>query len=66
MSAIPPPDYLSQRRTQLEAALARRDGDLAVGIIRLIEADGYGDFAHDLTRRPVEVGLNNMATGRTR
>jgi hypothetical protein len=63
---IPPDDYLRQRTTQLEAALDRRDGNLAVGIIRLIEADGYGDFAHEFTRRLVEAGLQNLTAGRTR
>jgi hypothetical protein len=63
---IPPDDYLRDRVAQLESALDRRDGELAVAIIGLVEADGYDDFAHEWTRRLVEAGLNNVAAGRNR
>ncbi len=63
---MPTEAYIRDRMAQIEAALARRDGNLAVGIIHLIEADGYGDFARDLTKGLVEAGLRNMAAGSTR
>lgn len=61
-STIVPNDaYVERRLTQIKAACDQSDGDAAVAVIRLIESNGYPQFARDLTRRLVELGLQRMA-----
>lgn len=56
----PSVEYVQRRFDQLEAALDQHDGDLAVSIIKLIEADGYPDLAKQIIDGLIEKGLENL------
>jgi hypothetical protein len=58
--ATPTDEYTVQRCNQIAAAIQRKDGDLAVGIIALIRADGYPEFADQVTSILLEKGMSRL------
>jgi len=59
-SSTPSVEYVQRRFDQIEAAIAERDGDLAVSIIKLINADGYPELADQILNGLIEKGLENL------
>lgn len=47
-------EYVLRRTDQLNAAAAEGDGDLVVGVIRQIRADGHDEFAEMLVNALVQ------------
>jgi hypothetical protein len=64
MSNIPDRAYMERRIDQIKAACEQSNGELAVGIVQLITADGYPEFADALTRELIEQALSRMAGAR--
>jgi hypothetical protein len=58
--------YVRERCAQLEEALDRRDGELAVAIIETIRYDGHPDLADTILHGLIEQGLNNLVNGGVR
>lgn len=61
MSNVPDRAYIDRRTAQLQAAVTSSDGELAVGIMQLIAADGYPDLAAAWTNDLIERGLQSLA-----
>ncbi len=62
MANSPTRDYLDRRLTEIKAACEARDGDLAVGILNLIRADGYPAAADVILNDLLDQGLRGMVS----
>jgi hypothetical protein len=60
VSRIPPADYVQRRQEQINAAIVTRSGEMLVGILQLIAAEGYPEFAGVIRDHLIEQGLNNL------
>lgn len=62
--STPSDEYKLWRLTQLQAAIERHDGEATVAVLRLVQFDGYVDYAAEVTDHLVRVGLESVAAGR--
>lgn len=61
MPNMPDRAYMERRIDQIKAACEQGQGELAVGIMQLIIADGYPGFADALMKELIEAALDRMA-----